>query len=137
MKKKRRQKAKKSMDKSSLVTCAFCQGQGVDPFGVPSKLSKCQVCQGKGKNLIPEPFEECPACLGTGIYKHHRLSCAVCGGRGNLRRTPGKNRIYNCTPENKEMLDIETGLPCLSSYELSSIKLKRSNQKNFKKSLGL
>ncbi|MEK7083077.1 MAG: hypothetical protein AAB972_02805 [Patescibacteria group bacterium] len=112
-------------ESDSLMKCAYCRGRGVDPFGIPSKLSLCQVCGGRKKNSVPEPFEECPVCAGTGVYKHHRLPCAVCRGRGYLRRIPGKNRTYGCKPENKEMLDVETGLPCLSAYDLGSIKKGR------------
>lgn len=120
-----KEKVKKNRNKESkhfLITCAYCQGHGVDPFGIPSKLSLCQVCGGRKKNSVLEPLEQCPACLGTGIYKHHRLSCAVCKGKGQLPRIQGKNRRYGCTSENAEMLDVETGLPCLSAYDLGSIK---------------
>ena len=123
--KKKQKKTKKNPDACALVACAFCRGRGVDPFGIPSKLSLCQVCKGRKKNVVLEPFEECPACLGTGVYKHHRLPCAVCRGRGHLHKIPGKNRIYGCRPENKEMLDVETGLPCLSAYDLGSIKSRK------------
>jgi RecJ-like exonuclease len=120
MKRKELEKNKKRSGKG--VTCAFCRGRGVDPFGIPSKFSMCQICMGRKKNFILEPFEECPACVGTGIYKHHRLTCAVCKGKGQLHHIPGHDRRYGCRPENKEMLDAETGLPCLSTYDLGSIK---------------
>jgi DnaJ-class molecular chaperone len=116
---------KKEKPEARLIECAYCRGRGVDPFGIPSKLSFCQVCKGRKKNAVLEPLEECPACLGTGVYRHHRLPCAVCRGRGQLHHIPGKNRKYGCTPENAEMLDIETGLPCLSAYDLGSIKKGR------------
>ncbi|MFH1030863.1 MAG: hypothetical protein V1770_06445 [bacterium] len=105
-----------------MIRCAFCKGKGLDPFGIPSKLSKCQVCKGRRENFILEPYEECPVCAGSGVYKHHRMPCAVCGGRGYLHRIPGKDRKYGCGSEKKEMLDIESGLPCLSAYDLSSRK---------------
>ena len=109
----------------SLHVCAFCRGRGVDPFGVPSKISQCQVCQGRGKNFILEPSEACVACRGTGVYKHHRLSCALCKGRGFLHHIPGKDRTYGCKPENDEMLDRGTGLPCIQAYDLTSMKKGR------------
>ncbi|MEK7211015.1 MAG: hypothetical protein AAB731_00090 [Patescibacteria group bacterium] len=124
MKKKHRKKIKKSPSRGSLIACAFCRGRGVDPFGILSKLSQCQACKGKKENFILEPHEECAACLGTGVFKHHRLPCAVCSGRGMLHRIPGKDRTDGCRPENKEMLDIETGLPCISAYDLGSISAK-------------
>lgn len=126
MEKKEKQKQPhNSTDDGTLIVCAYCHGRGVDPFGVPSKLSLCQICKGRKKNVVLEPFEECPACLGTGVYKHHRLPCAVCKGRGRLHSILGKDRTYGCAPENAEMLDIETGLPCLSAYDLGSIKKGR------------
>lgn len=116
----------KKKQHNTLITCAYCKGRGVDPFGIPSKLSLCQVCNGRKKNAVAEPLEECPACLGTGVYRHHRLPCAVCKGKGQLHHIPGKDRKYGCAPENKEMLDVETGLPCLSAYDLGSIKKGRA-----------
>lgn len=117
-------KTKKIKD-SALMVCAFCQGRGLDPFGIPSRFSKCQVCKGRKENVVLLPHEECSACLGSGVYKHHRLPCAVCKGRGVLHAIPGKDRKYGCKPENEEMLDVETGLPCLSAYDLGSIKKGR------------
>lgn len=126
MKKKRlKKKNRKDFEGSSLIVCAFCRGQGVDPFGIPSKFSKCQVCNGRKKNIILKPSEECPVCLGTGVYKHHCLPCAVCKGKGQVHRIAGKDRTAGCKPENEEMLDIETGLPCLNAYDLSSVKKGR------------
>jgi hypothetical protein len=55
--------------------------------------------------------------LGTGVYRHHRLTCAVCGGKGRVRKL-GRSRGEGCEKENGEALDIETGLPCISAYEL-------------------
>ena len=125
-KQKQPKKIKKSSSKGSLVACAFCRGRGVDPFGVPSKLSQCQVCKGRKNNFIIEPYQKCLACAGSGVFKHHRLPCSVCGGRGYLHRIPGKDRTFGCKPEdNKGMLDIETGLPCLSAYDLGFIKKGR------------
>jgi DnaJ-class molecular chaperone len=126
-KKNQQKKTRKSPKNGTSIICAYCRGSGTDPFGIPSKLSRCQVCQGRKENIVIKPFEECPACLGTGVYKYHRLPCAVCKGKGQLHHIPGKNRKYGCRPENKEMLDVETGLPCLSAYDLGSIK-KRSKK---------
>lgn len=111
--KKKQSQLKKAVQ---LINCAYCRGQGVDPFCIPSKLSRCQVCQGRGRNVILKPFERCVACLGTGVYKHHRLPCAVCKGKGQVRYIAGKDRRQGCTPENDEMLDLDTGLPCISAY---------------------
>lgn len=109
-------KEKKSESDSS-VKCAFCKGTGLDRFGVPSKLSKCQTCKGRGKVYVPEPHEKCPSCLGTGVYRHHRLTCSVCGGKGRVRAL-NRTRGEGCEKENKESLDVNTGLPCISAYEL-------------------
>lgn len=106
------------MAETATIKCAFCKGKGVDPFGIPSELSRCQVCNGRKVNVVLTPSEECPACLGTGVYKFHRLVCAVCKGRGQVSRVAGKDRTEGCEPGNKEMLDIETGLPCSGAYDL-------------------
>ena len=61
--------------------CAFCEGSGKDPFGVPSQESKCQVCFGRGrvrlKNACP-----CQFCEGSGKHPIERLTCPVCHGYG-------------------------------------------------------
>lgn len=124
MKKKISPKAEKSKEKSPkaaqtepLVKCAFCRGTGLDRFSVPSKLSKCQTCQGRGNVYVPEPHEKCASCLGTGVYRHHRLTCSVCGGKGRVRSL---NRVRGiaCKRENEEALHMYTGLPCFDAYEL-------------------
>lgn len=116
-KKKQTQKADKNQPPVVLVTCAFCKGKGVDRFGVPSKLSQCQTCQGHGKVFVPEPHEQCPSCLGTGVYSHHRLNCSVCGGKGRVRKL-NRRRGEGCDKENDEAVDRNTGLPCISAYAL-------------------
>jgi len=62
--------------------CAFCQGKGIDPFELLSKLSTCQVCGGRGEVTIPEPAIECAFCGGSGVHRDQRLTCVVCGGKG-------------------------------------------------------
>ncbi|MBU4350805.1 hypothetical protein KKD19_06395 [Patescibacteria group bacterium] len=99
---------KRKTMKIKEITCAFCKGAGKDPFGVPSKLSTCQVCFGRGKiTLVDQPHETCTACRGTGIFAHHRLPCSVCKGKGVV---PKDGR------EGKKGLDPDTGLPCIGNY---------------------
>ncbi len=119
--------------KELLVKCAFCRGTGLDRFGVPSKLSQCQTCKGRGKVYVPEPHEKCASCLGTGVFRHHRLTCFVCGGRGRVRKL-SRTRGEGCLPrripkgfvrgekENEEALHVHTGLPCFDAYELGKTK---------------
>lgn len=95
------------------IKCRFCQGTGKDPFGVPSKLSSCQVCGGKGEILVKEPHEKCPACKGDGRAFHQRLTCSVCGGRGVVPKIPGRER--------KDGEDL-TGLPKITAYGLKEYK---------------
>jgi DnaJ-class molecular chaperone len=64
------------------VECAFCSGTGKDPFGLLSDLSRCETCQGVGKNIVHVPFVRCGECHGTGAQPHKRLTCSACGGRG-------------------------------------------------------
>lgn len=116
--KKRGQSPKVKISKMDLlVKCAFCKGTGFDRFAVPSKLSKCQTCKGRGKVYVPEPHEKCASCLGTGVFRHHRLTCSVCGGKGRVRKL---NRVRGdgCEKKNEEALNLNTGLPCIDAYEL-------------------
>ena len=102
----------------SQVPCAFCKGKGVDPFEILSKLSKCQVCGGRGKVTVKTPYEKCPACKGTGIFVTHRLPCAVCGGRGAVEKVQGRERCEKCKGDG---IEIETGLPCTTCYRLGML----------------
>lgn len=107
--KKKETVKKKEAPKFKEITCAFCQGKGKDPFGVPSKLSNCQSCLGRGTHTIANiPHETCRACKGTGIFAHHRLSCSVCKGKGVLP----KDKREGC----EKGLEIETGLPEIGCY---------------------
>lgn len=42
-----------------VVPCAFCEGQGRDPFGIMSRLSTCYVCGGKTVLWVKKPVKEC------------------------------------------------------------------------------
>ena len=64
------------------IKCAFCNGTGIDPFGVPSKISLCAVCGGTGKVKVKQPFVKCAFCGGSGIHPHTRLTCTACMGKG-------------------------------------------------------
>ena len=64
------------------LTCAFCRGRGKDPFMVPTHLSNCQVCHGRGMVRVVEPYETCSACQGTGVYFDSRNYCLPCHGKG-------------------------------------------------------
>jgi DnaJ-class molecular chaperone len=64
------------------VTCAFCGGKGLDPFGIMSPLAECQVCDGAGHVELTEPTAGCAFCRGSGIYPNSRLTCISCDGVG-------------------------------------------------------
>lgn len=66
------------------VTCAFCRGQGKDPFDLLSPLSTCQVCSGTGQRLLALPIGRCAYCLGTGVHPHSRMVCMSCNGVGQV-----------------------------------------------------
>lgn len=67
---------------AKVITCAFCEGTGRDPFGIMSPLSACQVCWGKGSVTVREPAIVCAFCGGSGVHDEQRLTCTVCGGKG-------------------------------------------------------
>lgn len=64
------------------VKCAFCKGIGVDRFPVLSPLSKCPVCNGRGVVRVRDPYVECGACGGAGLYFGSHLYCWPCRGKG-------------------------------------------------------
>ena len=68
------------------IKCAYCGGRGIDPFGIPSRKSSCQVCNGKGRVLIVAGDEEdilkCPFCRGKGRHPYMRMNCTACMGKG-------------------------------------------------------
>ena len=66
----------------AIIVCAFCQGDGRDPFEAMSHLSKCQVCGGKGTVTVSEPIRECGFCGGEGVSPGLRITCQVCKGKG-------------------------------------------------------
>ena len=100
--------AKKNKIKYKKIICAFCQGKGKDPFEVPSKLSNCQACGGRGKVVIADiPHETCSACQGTGIFAHHRLPCSVCQGKGVVPKDRRKGT---------KGLGPDSGLPEIGNY---------------------
>ena len=101
-------KKQKATVKFKEITCAFCKGTGRDPFGIPSKLSLCQVCSGRGKvALADQPHEVCSACNGNGVFAHHRLVCSVCKGKGVVPEDRRKG---------KKGLGPDTGLPEIGNY---------------------
>ena len=62
--------------------CAFSQGKPTDPFGLLSKVSKCQVCGGRGEVTVLAPAIKCAFCHGSGVHRDQRLPCVVCSGKG-------------------------------------------------------
>lgn len=66
------------------VQCAFCGGEGLDPFGIMSPLASCQVCEGEGHVELTEPTARCAFCRGTGVSPNARLTCSTCDGVGTV-----------------------------------------------------
>jgi DnaJ-class molecular chaperone len=79
--------------KTKSIKCAFCKGHGIDPFEVMSKLATCQVCKGKKKVEIIEPFVDCKFCHGSGVYPTSRLSCTACSGKGAISVQSHNGRV--------------------------------------------
>ena len=107
-----------SSKRHKTITCAFCKGTGKDPFGVPSKLSNCQVCAGRGTVMVLTPAETCPYCKGTGVFFQHRLPCPLCGGKGAVYKIKGVKRCAKCKGGS---VDQDNKLPCSNCYGLGMI----------------
>lgn len=72
---------KEYQENHARVSCAFCKGRGIDPYGL-SPLSRCVACSGRGYALVTEPYETCQACAGTGRYIGTHMYCWPCKGKG-------------------------------------------------------
>ena len=64
------------------IECAFCKGEGKDPFDILSPLSSCPVCGGRKVVELEEPIRKCAFCNGTGVHPQTRLTCTACMGKG-------------------------------------------------------
>ncbi len=73
------------------ITCSFCSGTGVDPFGIMSWTSTCCVCGGKGTNAIRTPYTRCAHCQGTGAVK--TFTCTSCMGKGFAPLPPSPMKV--------------------------------------------
>ena len=81
---------------AKVITCAFCEGTGKDPFGIMSPLSTCQVCGGKGSVKVREPAIACAFCRGSGVHDDQRLTCTVCGGKGMVTIVEPVEKCPHC-----------------------------------------
>ena len=96
---------------TTQITCAFCEGTGKDPFGIPSIRSKCQVCGGRGKVRVQEPYIECVFCGGTGAFPDKRITCTVCKGKGVVKTVENPQTCPDC--EGTGASTSTPGLPCM------------------------
>lgn len=96
-----------------MVRCAFCDGKGKDPFEIPSRLSDCQVCLGKGEVKVKAPVIECAFCDGSGVHRDQRLTCVVCGGKGLVKVTEPLETCSSCGGKGVVPTDY---LPCLTCH---------------------
>jgi DnaJ-class molecular chaperone len=92
------------------ITCAFCHGEGTDPFGVMSDRSVCGACGGQGVVSVPVPHVRCAYCDGTGSYKTFR--CLVCLGTGVVKAPAGPTRT--CPSCEGLASERSSGLVCLT-----------------------
>lgn len=93
---------------SKIITCAFCNGKGKDPYNLLSSKSNCFVCNGTGRIEIEEPLKKCVFCSGTGKNPlGARVSCIVCGGKGN-NHCESNTKCIKCKGTGKS----SDGLPC-------------------------
>jgi DnaJ-class molecular chaperone len=76
----------KQVVKEVSRTCAFCKGTGRIPG--PLGMVVHQLCNGTGRNWLPESWPKCNRCKGTGKMSYGggiariEPSCPKCEGRG-------------------------------------------------------
>ena len=98
-------------DDFGRVRCAFCRGQGKDPFGIIFKGSVCAVCCGSGEHHILKPHFRCAYCKGSGVEFGTRNSCLSCHGRGRVS-LHSKGPFIRCPSCNGAGMEQETKLVC-------------------------
>lgn len=103
------------MVEDTPVTCAFCRGRGVDPFGIMSPLSTCCVCAGRGIVSMRAARVPCRFCRGTGVYPHTRLTCIACDGVGARPVGPRARTCPRCLGRGADP-NSETGLYCWACH---------------------
>jgi DnaJ-class molecular chaperone len=92
-----------------LFPCAFCRGKGIAPYHVQEPPPRCEVCHGRGMNLVPWPYVSCAFCEGTGNFRS--FCCLVCRGTGVMPPLCGPTR--RCEECHGRAFDPRGGLPCL------------------------
>mgnify|MGYP002641060706 CR=1 FL=1 len=93
------------------MDCAFCRGTGIDPFGLLSEDSRCQVCGGRGEVIVRGPVRPCAYCSGKGVHIHRRLTCTVCSGKGVV---PAGEAVESCAHCHGKGFQPGQYLPCLT-----------------------
>ena len=94
-----------------MVRCAFCNGEGKDPFHLLSYLATCQVCSGRGTVNVQEPMIKCVYCNGSGRNPNDgRITCPVCFGKGAVSVDKNSAECPECHGTGKSR---ESKLPCL------------------------
>ena len=104
-----REKASKGAEWAT-VECAYCDGRGVDPFGIPYPKSNCGVCGGRKVVRVRRPYLVCPSCRGTGKHPHRRLTCTVCKGKGAVTVPEQRQTCPSCGGTGRSKLEYD--LPC-------------------------
>ncbi len=84
------------------VLCAFCQGEGRDPFGLMSPLATCQVCGGRGVHTLHLPVARCAFCRGSGVYPSYRVTCTTCRGIGTNEIPANATTCPGCRGSGRE-----------------------------------
>jgi DnaJ-class molecular chaperone len=94
------------------IRCAFCHGQGTDPFGIMSDRSVCGACGGRGVLNVSVPHMRCAYCEGTGSFKTFR--CPVCEGAGVIPAP--EEPIKTCPSCDGLAFERSSGLVCLTCH---------------------
>jgi DnaJ-class molecular chaperone len=92
------------------VSCAFCRGTGLDPFGIMSWLSNCCLCGGGGVVQVLATRRRYAHYAGRGAVK--TFTCTVCAGRGWVAESPGPQQ--NCPECRGRGTDPSSSLACLN-----------------------
>ena len=90
--------------------CAFCNGSGMDPYEILSRLAKCPVCKGHKTVDVKTPAVPCAYCRGSGRQRHTRLTCSACKGTGFVALEAGPTT--QCPQCGGTVRAVESDLAC-------------------------
>jgi len=66
-----------------FVTCGFCGGRGLYPFGHPPSSARCAICNGQGKVRVKDAVRHVRSLPGDGRCPRQGAELHLLSGKGS------------------------------------------------------